>query len=58
MTRRSDDLAIEEKVVAVFDICSSVFSWRFADTGESGGADCKLSCFGFHLLSVPLGNSF
>jgi RHS repeat-associated protein len=35
-----------------------VFSWRFADTGESGGADCKLSSFGFHLLSAHLCNPF
>jgi hypothetical protein len=37
---------------------SFVFSWRFADTGESGGTDCKLSSFGFHLLSAHLYNSF
>jgi hypothetical protein len=37
---------------------SGVFSWRFADTGESGGADCKLSSFGFHLLSAHLCNPF
>jgi 20S proteasome alpha/beta subunit len=35
-----------------------VFSWRFADTKESGGADCKLSSFWFHLLSAHLCNSF